>query len=99
VLILRTKISKYPSLLDRELPGIEKSKWICSFRGIDWKRLIGVQSASQNTLMGNAGLRDKQDHHARADAHDLKRLLAQKHEGGRTFLGRLLDSDGENIRE
>jgi hypothetical protein len=81
------------TLLERELPGIDKSKWICSYRGIEWKRLTGVQSARQNTLMGKAGLRYEQDHHARADAHDLKRLLAQKHEGGRTYLGRLLDSD------
>ena len=82
------------SLLDREVPGIKKHKWICSFRGVEWKRLIGVQSASQNALMGKAGLRYEQDHHARADAHDLKRLLAQKHEGGRTYLGRLLDGNG-----
>jgi hypothetical protein len=25
------------SLLERELPGTEKSKWLCSFRGIEWK--------------------------------------------------------------
>ena len=82
------------SLLDRELPGTEQGKWMCSFRGIEWKHLIGVQSASQNTLMGRAGLRYTQDHHARADAHDLKRLLAQR-DGGRTYLGRLLDGEGK----
>jgi len=80
------------SLLDLELPGIAKSKWICSFRGIDWKRLTGVKSASLNTLMGRAGLRYEQDHHASADARDLKRLLARRHEGGRTYLGRLLEN-------
>jgi hypothetical protein len=83
------------SLLEEELPGIEKTKWMCSFRGIKWKRLMGVQSARQSSLMGKTGLRYKQDHHARADAHDLRRLLAQKHEGGRTYLGRLLDGDSQ----
>jgi hypothetical protein len=83
------------SLLDRQLPDIEKNKWLCSFRGVEWKRLMGVQSASQSSLMGRAGLRYEQDHHARADADDLKRLLAQKHEGGRTYLGRLLDGEAQ----
>jgi hypothetical protein len=41
--------------------------------------------------MGKAGLRYEQDHHARADARDLRKLLAVKH-NGRTYLGRLLDS-------
>jgi hypothetical protein len=83
------------SILERELPGIKKSKWLCSFHGVEWRRLMGVQSARQSNLMGKAGLRYEQDHHARADAHDLKRLLSQKHEGGRTYLGRLLDGDVE----
>ena len=43
------------TLLDRELPGTEKSKWLCSFRGIEWKHLTGVQSARQETLMGRPG--------------------------------------------
>ena len=41
--------------------------------------------------MGKAGLRYEQDHNARADARDLKRLLSVKHKG-RTYLGRLLDN-------
>ncbi len=85
------------TLLDRELPGTEKSKWLCSFRGIEWKHLTGVQSARQETLMGRAGLRYVQDHHARADVHDLIQLLAQRHDGGRTYLGHLLDGEGQKI--
>jgi hypothetical protein len=78
-------------LLARHLPGTEKMKWLCSFRGIEWKHLLGIQSESLETLMGKAGLRYEQDHNARADARDLKRLLTLKHKG-RTYLGRLLDS-------
>lgn len=78
-------------LLARHLPGSEKMKWLCSFRGIEWKTLLGIQSESLETLMGKAGLRYEQDHNARADARDLKRLLSLKHKG-RTYLGRLLDS-------
>jgi hypothetical protein len=77
-------------LLARHLPGTENMKWLCSFQGIDWKGLLGVQSESLETLMGKVGLRFEQDHIARADARDLKRLLALKH-NGRTYLGRLLD--------
>lgn len=77
-------------LLARHLPGIEKRKWLCSLQGIDWKELLGVQSASLETLMGKVGLRYEQDHIAHADARDLKHLLALKH-NGRTYLGRLLD--------
>ena len=87
------------SLLDRGLPGIEKSKWLCSLRGIEWRRLIGVKSESQQTLMGRVGLRYDQDHQARPDAHDLIQLLAQRHHGGRTYLGRLLDSERTKNRE
>lgn len=65
-------------------------KWLCSFRGIEWKQLLGVQSESLETLMGKAGLRFTEDHKAGADARDLNRLLALKHKG-RTYLGRLLD--------
>jgi DNA polymerase-3 subunit epsilon len=93
--IVAHNASSDQSLLARELPGIKKSKWMCSFRGIEWKRLMGVQSGRQSSLVGKAGLRYEQDHHAQADAHDLKRLLAQKHEGGRTYLGRLLDGDSQ----
>jgi hypothetical protein len=85
------------SLLDRELPGTEKRKWSCSYRGIDWRHLMGIQSARQETLVGKAGLRYAQDHHARADVHDLIQLLAQRHDGGRTYLGRLLDGEGQKI--
>ena len=52
--------------------------------------MLGVQSENLEALMGKAGLRYEQDHHACADARDLKNLLAVKH-NGRTFLGRLLD--------
>jgi len=65
--------------------------WLCSFRGIAWKQLLGVQSESLEVLMGKAGLRYEQDHHACQDARDLKNLLAVK-QRGRTYLGRLLDS-------
>ena len=77
-------------LLARHLPGTEKMNWLCSFRGIAWKELLGIQSESLETLMGKAGLRYEQDHHAGADARDLKNLLAVKHMGS-TYLGRLLD--------
>jgi hypothetical protein len=83
-------------LLDLYVPGTEETKWRCSFRGIEWKQLLGVQSESLETLMGKAGLRYEQDHHAGADARDLKRLLALRHKGGRTYLGRLLDTT-ENL--
>jgi hypothetical protein len=86
------------SLVERELPGIPKIKWLDSLYGIDWKGLMGVKSASQQTLMGKAGLRYEQDHHADADARDLKLLLARKHQGGRTYLGRLLESDQKGVR-
>jgi hypothetical protein len=78
-------------LLARHLPGIEKRKWLCALQEIDWKELLGVQSANLETLMGKVGLRYDQDHNACADARDLRRLLAVKH-NGRTYLGRLLDS-------
>lgn len=78
------------SLLARDLPGTENMKWLCSLQEIAWKQLLEVQSASLETLMGKTGLRYAQDHSAYADARDLKRLLALKH-NGRTYLGRLLD--------
>jgi len=83
------------SLLARELPGIKKSKWMCSFRRNRMEAPDGRSKCAPKSLMGKTGLRYQQDHHARADAHDLKRLLAQKHEGGRTYLGRLLDDDSQ----
>ena len=78
-------------LVDSHLPEAEKLKWLCSFRGIDWKELLGVQSRSLETLMGKTGLRYTQDHNAYADARDLKRLLALKR-NGHTYLSRLLAS-------
>jgi hypothetical protein len=30
---------------------------LCSYRGIEWKHLLGIQSESLETLMGKAGLR------------------------------------------
>ncbi len=78
-------------LLASELPETEKMNWLCSFRGLAWKQLLDVQSESLETLMGKTGLRYQQDHTARADASDLKRLLSLKHKG-RTYLGRLLDN-------
>lgn len=87
------------SLLARDLPGTEKLKWLCSFRGIAWKPLLGVQSASLETLMGKTGLKYTQDHNARSDASDLKHLLSLKREG-RTYLKRLLDNvqaEGEGV--
>src|SRR5882724_7015743 len=63
-------------------------KWLCSLHGIEWKQLLGIQTASLETLMSKAGLRYQQDHNARADAYDLKCVLAGKHKG-RTYLGRL----------
>jgi hypothetical protein len=78
-------------LVARHLPGTEKMQWLCSFRGIDWNALLEVQSESLEVLIGKAGLRYEQDHHARPDARDLKNLLAMKHKG-RTYVGRLLDA-------
>jgi hypothetical protein len=78
-------------LLDPHLPEAGKLKWLCSFRGIEWKELLGVQSRSLETLMGKAGLRYTQDHNACADARDLKRLLSLKR-NGHTYLRRLLAS-------
>jgi hypothetical protein len=78
-------------MLDPHLPEADKLKLLCSFRGIEWKELLGVQSRSLETLMGKAGLRYTQDHNARADARDLKRLLALKR-NGHTYLKRLLAS-------
>ena len=79
-------------LIARYLPETEKMNWLCSLRGgVPWKELLGVQNESLETLMGAAGLSYAQVHTARADAHDLKRLLAQRR-NGRTFLGRLLDA-------
>jgi hypothetical protein len=83
------------TLLERELPGIDKRKWLCSFRGIEWKRLIGVKRENQETLLGRVGLSYEQDHHARGDVDDLIQLLAQRHHGGGTYLGRLLDGEGQ----
>jgi hypothetical protein len=79
-------------LLASHLPGTENMEWLCSFQGIEWKQLLGVQSESLETLAGKAGLQYEQEHHACADARVLKRLLAYKHKG-RTFLGRLLGSN------
>ena len=78
-------------LVAQNLPGTEKMRWLCSFRGIEWKQLLGVTSESLETLMGKAGLRFTEDHKAGADARDLKRLLSLKH-NGRTYLSRLLPS-------
>jgi len=89
-------------LLARHLPGTEKMEWLCTFRQIDWKQLLGVESESLEVLMGKAGLRYEQDHHACADARDLKNLLAVRNRG-RTYLGHLLDKhrkrDGDLIRD
>jgi DNA polymerase-3 subunit epsilon len=85
------------TLLDRELPGLEKRKWVCSLYGIEWRHLTDVRSAGQKSLVARAGLRAEQDHHAHADAHDLRRLLAQKHDDGRTYLRHLLDGDTAGV--
>jgi DNA polymerase-3 subunit epsilon len=77
-------------LIAKIVPESEEMNWLCSFRGIQWKQLLGTQSESLQTLMGKVGLRCEQDHTALADARDLTALLASKHRG-RTFLGRLLD--------
>ena len=90
-IIAHNAFSADKPLLVRHLPGTERMKWLCSFRGIEWKQLLGIESGSLKTLMGKAGLRYEQDHNARADARDLKRLLALKRKG-RTYLGRLLDN-------
>jgi hypothetical protein len=79
------------SLLEQELPGIPKNKWIDSLHGIDWKSLAGTDKAGQQDLMLKLGLRDTQDHQAEADVNDLIRILAQKDKCGRTYLGRLLE--------
>lgn len=39
-------------LLARNLPGTEKMKWLCSFRGIEWKQLLGIQSESLENSNG-----------------------------------------------
>jgi hypothetical protein len=82
------------SLVEKELPGIDPTRWICSFRGVDWKNLIGVRSASQETIMGRLGTNYTQEHKALADVYDLIRVLTQKHQGGRTYLARLLEGAG-----
>jgi hypothetical protein len=43
-------------LLDPHLPEDEKTKWLCSFRGIEWKQLLAVTSESLETLIGRAGI-------------------------------------------
>ncbi len=78
-------------LVARYLPGTENMNWLCSLQGMDWVGLLGVESARLETLLGKAGLKCTQDHHAHADALDLERLLALKRKG-RTYLGRLLDA-------
>ena len=85
------------SLLDPYLPGIQNHKWICSLHGVEWKRLMGVQSARQSSLAEQAGITYKQAHHALDDARDLKELLAKRDESGRTYLGRLLDGGSKKI--
>lgn len=77
------------ALVERALPGAEKSRWLCSWHGIDWKNLNEVQSESLQSLLGAEGLRSGQDHTALADARDLLRLMAV-HRDGKTYLARLL---------
>jgi hypothetical protein len=89
--IVAHNISFDRPLLARNLLGTEKMKWCCSLRDLEWKQLLEVQSASLETLIGKVGLKYDQDHTARADARVLRSLLALKHNGGRTYLGRLLD--------
>jgi DNA polymerase-3 subunit epsilon len=96
--IVAHNASRDLTLLDRELPGVEKKKWVCSLHGMEWRQLTGVRSAGQKSLVARAGLRVEQDHHARADAHDLRRLLAQKHDDGRTYLRHLLDGEAAVYR-
>ncbi len=93
--IVAHNASSDQALLDGELPGIEKSKWVCSLHGINWRHSTGVRSAGQEPLMAKAGLSNKQDHHACADARDLRRLLAQRQADGRTYLRHLLDTEAE----
>jgi DNA polymerase-3 subunit epsilon len=79
------------SVLERTLPGVDKLPWLCSWRGIEWKKLAGVQSESLETLLGAEGLCYEQEHTALADARDLLRLLAVQRDG-KTYLARLLSS-------
>jgi hypothetical protein len=80
--------------IDRHLSGIPQHKWLCSWRGIDWKGLTGTGRESLEVLLPKFGLVTEQPHTALADARGLKSLLAQKHTNGRSFLGYLLDLEG-----
>jgi DNA polymerase III epsilon subunit-like protein len=77
------------AVLQREMPGAEKHRWLCSYRDIDWKALNGVAAENLQALLHAEGLRSGQDHHALDDARDLLRLLAVQR-NGQTYLARLL---------
>ena len=77
------------AVLQREMPGAEKYRWLCSYRDIDWKALNGVAAENLQALLQAEGLRCGQDHHALDDARDLLRLLAVQR-NGQTYLARLL---------
>ncbi len=77
------------AVLQHEMPGVEKCRWLCSYRDIDWKALNGVTAENLQALLQAEGLRSGQDHHALDDARDLLRLLAVQRDG-QTYLRRLL---------
>lgn len=54
------------AVLQREMPGSEKCRWLCSYRDIDWKALNGVAAENLQALLQAEGLRSGQDHHALA---------------------------------
>lgn len=82
------------SLLERELPGIKRSKWLCSVDGgIDWRGLRDIPNQKLTTIAGSIGVGwQPEEHEAKQDVHFLKRILAEKHQDGRTYLARLLDA-------
>jgi len=90
-------------LLEGELPGIKRScssKWLCSLDGsIGWKGLCDIPNQKLTTIAGSIGVgRQPEKHDARQDVHFLKRILAEKHQDGRTSLARLLPDAAERSK-
>jgi hypothetical protein len=76
-------------VLVRVFPWVDKLKgdcWKCSLTGIKWDPAVGTRLEN---LLVHFGLADTQQHHARADALDLLRLMSRQR-GGKTLLAELL---------
>ncbi|NLG78812.1 MAG: EVE domain-containing protein [Firmicutes bacterium] len=73
----------------RLFPKCKSKKWLCSMRGIDWRR-HGFNSKKLENLLQCHGIRTEQEHRAGSDARDAVLLLSQRSRDGQSYFLELL---------